>query len=207
MENFRPKVIENRYFVELEEEDIQRLNGIEADKFDPVHWVPEYPNAAFENRLPDDEFWAVKQVMAFTDEDIRAIVRTAEYTDPKAEEYLVRTLILRRDKIGRAFLERVLPLDNFSVQREGAVWRLVFEDLGLKHGTAKTRELRVEWLELANSTGGCTPIAGASGFELPRATAPYIAADIVEAGGRRAVTVYVRQTGSTPEVVGIERRW
>lgn len=34
MENFRPKVIENRCFVELEEEDIQRLNRIEADKFD-----------------------------------------------------------------------------------------------------------------------------------------------------------------------------
>ena len=33
------------------------------------------PITAFENRLPDDTFWAAKQVMAFTDEEIRAIVQ------------------------------------------------------------------------------------------------------------------------------------
>lgn len=33
MENFMPRVIENREFVDLEEEDIQRLNREEADKF------------------------------------------------------------------------------------------------------------------------------------------------------------------------------
>ncbi len=179
----------------------------EGEKFDPVHWVPEYPNTAFENRLPDDEFWAAKQVMAFTDEDIRAIVRTGEYTDAAAAEYLVRTLIQRRNKIGRAFLERVLPLDNFTVRSEASVLKLAFDDLGLKHGTAKSREFRVAWFEFDNADGARTPIAGAGGFEVPHPNARYIGADIVEAGGRRAVTVYIRRTGSRPEVVGVERRW
>ena len=33
-----------------------------------------YDVAPFANRLPDDTFWAARQVMAFTDDDIRAIV-------------------------------------------------------------------------------------------------------------------------------------
>lgn len=33
MENFQPNIIENREFVEYEEEDIQRLNKVEASKF------------------------------------------------------------------------------------------------------------------------------------------------------------------------------
>lgn len=34
MEQFSPKVLENREFVDFEEEDIQKLNRQEADKFD-----------------------------------------------------------------------------------------------------------------------------------------------------------------------------
>jgi hypothetical protein len=34
MENNQPHMMENREFVGLEEEDIQRLNRIEAEKFD-----------------------------------------------------------------------------------------------------------------------------------------------------------------------------
>jgi len=40
------------------------IGRFESKVFDPRKWVPEYPNIAFDNRLPDDEFWAAKQVMA-----------------------------------------------------------------------------------------------------------------------------------------------
>ena len=50
--------------------------------------------------------------MAFTDEDIRAIVSTGQYSDPAAADWLARCLIERRNRIGRAYLGRVLPLDN-----------------------------------------------------------------------------------------------
>ncbi|MCZ2154502.1 MAG: hypothetical protein LC114_11480, partial [Bryobacterales bacterium] len=39
--------------------------------FDPETWRPEYINPAFHNALPDDTFWAAKQVMALTDDQIR----------------------------------------------------------------------------------------------------------------------------------------
>ena len=60
-----------------------------------------YDLAPFANRLPDDAFWAARQVVAFTDEDIRAIVQVAQYSDPKAERWIADCLIDRRDRIGR----------------------------------------------------------------------------------------------------------
>lgn len=98
----------------------------EGDVFDPERWVAEYPNPAFLNRLPDDEFWAAKQVMAFTDDDIRAIVSTGELSDPEAAEYLTQCLIKRRDKIGKAYYAKVLPFDRFRVDANGT---LAWDDL------------------------------------------------------------------------------
>jgi hypothetical protein len=43
------------------------IGKIEWKVFNPERWVPEYPNPAFLNRLPDDEFWGAKLVTAFTD--------------------------------------------------------------------------------------------------------------------------------------------
>ena len=51
--------------------------------FDPEKWKSDYPNPAFLSRLPDDEFWGAKQVMAFTDDDIRAIVEPHTQADPE----------------------------------------------------------------------------------------------------------------------------
>ena len=52
----------------------------------------------------DDAFWAARRVMAFTDDQIRAIVKTGQFTDAAAEQHLADVLIKRRDAIGRAYL-------------------------------------------------------------------------------------------------------
>ena len=96
---------------------VEGVGHFEAKTFDPVTWVPNYPTAPFRNRLPDDLYWGAKQVMAFTDEDIRILVKTGQYSQPEAEEWLNRCLRERRDKIGRAFLPMVLPLENFRIRR------------------------------------------------------------------------------------------
>jgi hypothetical protein len=49
----------------------------------------------------DDAFWAARRVMAFSDDLIRALVKTGQFSDPRAEAYLGDVLIKRRDKIGR----------------------------------------------------------------------------------------------------------
>ena len=59
------------------------IGKFEWKVFDPERWVPEYPNPAFLNRLPDDEFWAARLVTAFTDEEIRAIVSMGQRPMPR----------------------------------------------------------------------------------------------------------------------------
>ena len=72
-----------------------------------------------------DAFWAAKQVAAFTDDEIRALVKTGEYTDPRAADWIAECLIKRRDKIADAWFAKILPLDKFRVD-DG---QLGFDDL------------------------------------------------------------------------------
>ena len=44
--------------------NIPSIGRFESERFQPGKWVPEYPNPAFLNALPDDDFWMAKQIMA-----------------------------------------------------------------------------------------------------------------------------------------------
>jgi hypothetical protein len=176
--------------------------------FDPEKWVPQYPNPAFANYLPDDAFWAAKQVMALTDEQIRAVVRVGEYSDPRAEKWVADCLIGRRDKIGRAYFATVLPLDRFVVT-EG---RLVFEDLSVKYRLASQREYAFRWSRLNNDTEQKAPLPGETSSALPRALAEapagaYFAVDITAGDEHKMVTVFLRKNAEQVQVVGIDRTW
>ena len=156
-----------------------KLRGVghfDYETFDPERWTPNYLIAPFVNRLPDDTFWAAKQVMTFTDDDIHVLVSTGQFSDPEAAAWLVRCLVERRNRIGRAYLGRVLPLDNFRVE-DG---RLVFDDLEARHGLTAARTFTLEWFSLDNGTGQLTPLASSSSFSVPPAGPDdsYIAARI-----------------------------
>jgi hypothetical protein len=185
------------------------VGHIEAQVFDPERWKTNYPNPAFLSRRADDEYWAAKIVLAFTDEDIRALVETGEYSDPQTVEYLAKTLAQRRDKIGRCYLSKVLPLENFKI-RDGA---LEFEDLAVRYGFRPSLDYRIDWSEFDNEQGTLRPLPEASGFRLPiqfnsLASGSYLAARIhASTDDRKAVTLYLRKTGATAEVVGLEREW
>ena len=56
-----------------------------------------------------------------------AIVEWGRFSDPRAVDYLTATLAARRDKIGRTFFSKVLPLDNFRIENG----ELHFDDLGM----------------------------------------------------------------------------
>ena len=186
--------------------DYPSVGRFEAATFQPDKWVPEYPNPAFEQCDAADAFWAAKQVMSFTNEQLRALVSAGQYTDPAAEAYVVKVLAERRDRVGRAYLEKVLPLDRFAVRGN----RLVFDDLGLRHGTARTRLLQVAWSHFDNAAGRSTPIEGANGFEAPPEAAGdgYYVAEVKQAGDdRRMVKVYLRRQGASLQVVGVDRAW
>jgi hypothetical protein len=154
------------------------VGRIESKVFDPEEWTSNYPNPAFLQMRLDDAYWAARQVMAFTDADIRALVETGQYSKPETVEYLTRTLAERRDKIGRTYFTKVLAIDNFRM--EGGTLR--FDDLAVKHGFSAPREF-------------FQTMAGESGYQVHR---------IYEKGKpQKFVTVYVAGT----RVAGIERGW
>lgn len=105
-----------------------------SDIFKPGRWVPTHPLPPFENMTLRDAFWGAKQVMSFSDEDIRAIVETGQYSNPEAEVYIVNTLMERRDKIGRYWFSKMNPLDKFSIKVQDNNLRLTFEDLSVSSG-------------------------------------------------------------------------
>jgi hypothetical protein len=180
--------------------------GYEA--FDPEKWTTNHQIAPFANRLPDDEFWAARQVVAFVDDDIRAIVSTGNYSDPEAEAWIARALMERRDRIGRTYLAKVLPLDNFRI--EGG--RLEFDDLAIQHGFASTRGYEIRWFDFDNELQRLARVAGASGPELPGtigegAEGAYYAARIAGEEPDYDVTAYFRKETDGYRLVGVERSW
>lgn len=170
-----------------------------ATLFDPDHWKTNYPNAAFVNRLPDDEFWAAKQVVSFRPDEIRAMVDAGQFSSGETAAYITRVLIERQHKIGSTLLGKVLPLERFAV-RDG---RLAFEDVAAVYGYAPPRNYSVQWFRFDNKTGVKTPLPGETSFQIPSRNSEYYAADISAGDTRKAVTVYLRGD----KVVGIDRRW
>jgi hypothetical protein len=188
--------------------EVREAGRFEATAFDADDWKPDYPNVAFDLRRPDDDFWGAKRVMAFTDGDIRAIVSTGDYSDPKAGEWIASALIARRDKIGRAFFSQLLPLDNFRV----SAGKLEFDDLAVKYGFSPARSYQIQWSRFDNNTDRKEPLTGATGPGIPAnfqnaAAGAYIAAYIVSDNPQYTVTAYLRKTNHGFDVVGIDRKW
>ena len=177
--------------------DLPEAGHFQYQDFNPERWTNNYPNPAFQLRTPGDTYWAARKVMAFRDDAIRAIVATGQFRDPRAAEWIARCLIERRDRIGRAFFADVLPLDHFAV-RGG---RLVFDDLAVDYAFRAPRPYTVKWSVFDNVARRQTPIPNAHSFEVPRASAQYLAAHIQAEDPAKTVTVYLRGT----EIVGIER--
>ena len=127
---------------------LREVGTFTSDTFEPDEWAAVHAVTPFANRLPDDTFWAARQVMTFTDEEIRAIVQTGQYSKA-AEDWITATLIERRNRIGRTYFSRVLPLDRIRVE-SGA---LAFDDLGVTHGFSGPRAYTVEWFGFDNAKG------------------------------------------------------
>ena len=185
------------------------IGNFEPELFDPDSWKPDYPNSAFKSRLPDDDYWAAKQVMGFTDDDIRAIVETVRFTDPRATEYLIATLAKRRNKIGQAYFSKVLPLDHFHVERD----KLLFDDLAVNYGFREGQSYKVCWSLFDNANQKHQLIPDSSSVELPQQAlqAPsgsYFSALIEDPGQpHKSVTVYIRKEQASFKVVGVDRSW
>ncbi|HEY1558123.1 MAG TPA: hypothetical protein VGF94_25005 [Kofleriaceae bacterium] len=109
--------------------DVPAIRGVgrfESAHFDPLGWHDRYPYAPFRHVQSADGFWAAKIVMRFTEAQIRAAAEQGAYEDPRAVDYITRTLVERQRITGRAWFARVSPLDHIAIDA-GA--RISFDDL------------------------------------------------------------------------------
>jgi hypothetical protein len=176
--------------------DHPSVGRFESRYFDPEQWKPEYPNPAFLNLTDQDPYWAAKIVLAFTEKEIRAIVRTGQLSDPEAENYLVETILERRNKIGRTWLTRLSSFDNFEWTADG---ELRFTHLASDYDFARRPEFELSWFSFDNTSGKRQPI---SEFQ-PSREQGYFVAVISSIEGK--VEVYVRVGAGEPQVIGVER--
>jgi len=198
--------------------DYPAIGRFEADFFQPQLWKPEYPNPAFDRMQLEDAFWATRTVMRFTDEMIRAIVDTGQLDDPAASDYLVQTLIKRRDKIIRYYLLQINPLDDFQLTGEpGLSMRLEFKNLGLEAGLASASFYPYQWFRFDNPSQGLEPLSEVRPSEGPSLAVPqdpavYLMVRINTSSReqpqwRKKVEVFIRNDSPRPTVVGIERKF
>ena len=190
------------------------VGRFEAESFNPVKWRPEYPNTAFDNMRADDAFWAARIVSRFSDADIRAIVAKAQYSDPRATEYITATLIERRNRVLKTWLTGVNPLVDFSLSSDGA---LTFTNAAVAAGVATpASSYRVRWSRFDNATGtaaDATETTGTTQVTAPQnilAGSQFVQADIASihpefSAWNAPVTVHFRREPSGWTVVGIKR--
>jgi hypothetical protein len=65
------------------------------------------------------------------------VVRTAQYNDPQVTEYVTKTLLERRAKVLRTWLNGTNPIVNVAMSRSG---ELTFENAAERAGAAKAAE-------------------------------------------------------------------
>lgn len=184
--------------------DLPSVGRFEADFFEPERWSPRYPVPAFAAGRADDWYWGLKLVLAFTEDDIREVVRRAEYTNPAATEWVVQTLVKRREKLARHYLGQVLSLDEFAISEN----RLSFRDTAAHYGFPRERSLSYQWSRFDNDSERNTAVPG-SGPELPPVlrdlpTGSYISV-LVKEGTGKEVTAYFRRRANGWHWVGLER--
>lgn len=119
-----------RQWERLKETPWPSVGTFSADHFDPDDWKEAYPYWPFFETDARDAYWAAKIILRFSRRHLQAIVREAQLSQPAAADYLVDALYRRRMIIGTTYLERVTPLDQFSIDSK----QLCAVDLSVYYG-------------------------------------------------------------------------
>jgi hypothetical protein len=192
------------------------IGKFEGDRFDPRTWRPQTATTAYMELRDDDAFWAAQRVAAFSDEMIRAIIHTGEFSDAASEKALADIMIQRREKILRTYLPAVNPI---VAPRLDASGRLLFDNAAVTAGVAQApQRYSASWFQFDNATGTTRPLAATSSTTatieppngLPTTVGSFVAVDISADSSehqtwRKPVRAYFRRDLNEWKLVGFER--
>jgi hypothetical protein len=187
--------------------ETKAVGNFTAVAFDPLAWKPNYPNPAFVEMTPLDGYWGAKRVMAFRNEQIRAIVEEGRFQDPKVVDYITHVLESRRDAIGRAWSSQVLALERFRIVDD----HLAFDDLAAQYGSSSPGHYQFNWFVWHNEAEQKEAVPTSENSGLPDtfkslSVGSYIGCRIVlEHVDKRSVTIYFRHERDTWKLVGVSR--
>ncbi len=206
-----------RPWIKVPYPEIPALGRIEADYFKPEDWKPEYPNPAFTNARAEDRFWAARILAALSDDGVRAVIAAAKYSDSKATEYLTTTLLTRKHKVIRSWLNATNPIVNLSLSAAG---ELTFENAAQKAGVGPAAErYTIQWSTFDNASSTPADVGAEQSVTSPATRAPdalltarpeYIGARLRayhadQPAWSRPLMVYFRRSGEAWSLVGLER--
>ena len=192
------------------------VGRIEGKQFDPRTWAAQTPTTAYLELRADDAFWAARRVMAFSDEMIRAVVHTGEFSDPVAERHLGDVIIQRRDVIGRTYLPAINPIVNPRLDASNV---LSFDNAAVSFGFADApAAYRARWSRFDNATGATESVGETRGQDarlsapagLPTAPDTYLEVDIAAESSQHPswaepIRTFFRRTSQGWTLVGLER--
>jgi hypothetical protein len=194
------------------------IGRFEGTRFEPREWKPRVPTAAFLRARPDDNFWAARRVMAFSDDTIRAVAATGQYGNEAAPALLAQVLIQRRDAIGRVYLNAINPVVEIALDPAGL---LTFENAAVDAGVGAEPAggYAVDWALFDNATGDTRPIGSpvttsghrvAAPMPLPSGTGAFVRVRVAavkpsEPSWATPVSAYFRRDARGWTLVGVER--
>ncbi len=173
-----------------------------AEHFNPSRWREYYPYWPFFHMGAPDAYWAAKILMRFDRPLIAAAVEQAHLSEPGAAEYLIETLLERRDIAGRTYLRGLTPLDEWHFEGRS----LCAIDLAVHHGFA--HEDRLELIDdrgrvqqkhgIGPSGRVCFPLRGDGDYVLQRLR--------VRRAGKALPAMQVHyKAGPRPRILGVVR--
>jgi hypothetical protein len=206
-----------RPWLKVDYPDYPAVGRLESAYFQPDQWKPEYPNPAFRNARPEDRFWAARIVAAVPPDAVGAIVATARYADPRVTDYVTETLLVRRTKVLKTWLNGTNPLIDLALSASG---ELTFRNAAELAGVAEAAErYTVEWSRFDNDSGAHETAGGEGTFAAPPTTVPaalraarpeYISARLrafhpEQPAWSQPLVAYFRRAGDGWTLVGLER--
>src|SRR5439155_15974450 len=163
----------------------------------------------------EDTFWA-RKLMAIDDSMIAAAVHSGGYSDPAAERYLADTLIKRRNAILKAYLPKLNPVVNPTLDAAGVI---VFENVAAGLVRAGSTFYQTWWYRFDNAAGTSSPIGESATTTVARIQAPGILPNATDSFVRvdirslnpaypvwaNPVRVYFRRTNEGWKLTGMDR--